>query len=128
MGINITQTFTNFQFENRENLRNTAKEILQRQGSSKEAVERVIDKTLFDGDGMMYSNSQLAIIKAASQISLNNPLKETLKYLKSHPTKKSEKVPKLGELWNVFSNNDDATFDEDIIEIDYSLKNIFAAA
>lgn len=127
MGINVTQTMNGYQFENRENLRNAAKDIFNRQGASDESTESIMGKTIFDYDAKSYSNAQLAILKASSQMSISNTLKETLKYLKSHPVKKTEKEPVLGELWNLF--NEEAKGDPVIeLEIDYSAKNIFAAA
>ncbi len=130
MGINITQTLNNFQFENRENMRNTARDILSKQNGSHEKIQNILDKTIFDYGDRAYSNSQLAIIKASSQISMNGNLKETLKYLKNHSTsKRVEKAPVLGELWDLF-NKEEMSYNEeyDDIEIDYSLKNIFEAA
>lgn len=124
MGINITQTMGSFQqFENRENLRNTAKSILSRQNASSETVEKIVDKTVFD------YNPQLSIIKASTQISINNSLKETLKYLKSHAAKKPVKEPVLGELWNLANSSKDNTAHNELydFEIDNSVKNIFAA-
>ena len=128
MGINITQTLNNFQFENRESLRNTAKEILNKQGASQETVHKVVEQTLF-AMPTEYHNPQLEIITASSQITLNNSLKETLKYLKSHANKKSAKEPVLGELWDIFSK-ENTDYNGELIdfEIDISAKNIFAAA
>ena len=128
MGINITQTMSSFQFENRENLRNAARDILNRQGTSKESLQNILDKTIFDSEGRVYPNAQLAIIKASSQISMNDKLKETLKYLKNHSAKKSEKKHVLGELWNLFNGEMEDYQPIDDIEVDYSLENIFAAA
>lgn len=128
MGLNITHTMTSFQFENRENLQNTAKDILNRKGASKETIQTIVEKSVFDSNGQHYPNAQLAIIKASSQIGMNEKLKETLKYLRNS-SKKSAKTPVLGELWNMFSNDEsekDTDYDE--IEVDYSLNNIFAAA
>lgn len=123
MGINITHTMGSFQqFENRENLRNAAKNILNRQNASSESVQKIIDKTVFD------YNPQLSIIKASTQISINNSLKETLKYLKSHAAKKPAKEPVLGELWNIANSNKEIENNELYdFEIDNSVKNIFAA-
>lgn len=123
MGINITHTMNTFQqFENRENLRNAAKNILNRQKASQETIQRIADKTVFD------YNPQLAIIKASTQISVNNSLKETLKYLKSHAAKKPVKEPVLGELWNIVKEKNDNTENELYdFEIDNSAENIFAA-
>ena len=130
MGINITQTLGNFQFESKEKLRNTAKNILNRQGASEETMQKILDKTIFDSDGRIYSNSQLAIIKASTQMSLNGSLKETLKYLKNHASeKKSAKTPVLGELWTLFNQEKDDYKGELIdFESDNSAENIFAAA
>lgn len=127
MGINVSQAMNGYQFENRENLRNAAKNILNRQGVSNESAQKLIDYTVFDYDAKSYSNAQLAILKASSQMSISSTLKETLKYLKSHPAKRAEKQPVLGELWGLFSQKE--LNDSDIIEmeIDYSADNIFAA-
>ena len=131
MGLNVTHTLGSFQFENRENLRNTAKDILQKQGASNENMQRILDKTIFDSDGKIYSNSQLAVIKASTQISLNNSLKETLKYLKNHASKKTRKEYAFGEIWNLI-NNEDITeeYKGELIdfEVDENITNIFAAA
>ncbi len=123
MGINITHTMNSFQqFENRENLRNAAKNILNKQNASQETVQKIVDKTVFE------YNPQLSIIKASSQISVNNSLKETLKYLKSHAAKKPAKEPVLGELWNIVKENTESADNELYdFEIDNSVENIFAA-
>lgn len=123
MGINITHTMNNFQqFENRENLRNAAKNILSRQNANSETVNKIVERNVFD------YNPQLAIIKASTQISVNNSLKETLKYLKSHASKKQAKEPVFGELWNIANSNKDIENNELYdFEIDNSAENIFAA-
>lgn len=124
MGINITHTMNSFQsFENRENLRNAAKNILNRQTASQETVQKIVDKTVFD------YNPQLSIIKASSQISINNSLKETLKYLKNHAAKKTAKEPVLGELWNIANSQKEENESNELydFEIDNSIENIFAA-
>lgn len=127
MGLNITHTMSSFQFENRENLRNAAKNILNRQGASTETVQKIVENTIFSNS--TYSNPQLSIIKASSQISLNNNLKETLKYLKSQANKKVAKEPVLGELWNIV-NNEESSYEGELVDfiIDLSAENIFAAA
>jgi hypothetical protein len=120
-------------FENREQLKHTARDILSKGGASSETSSKIIDETIFANKRAytdMYSNSQLSIIKASTQISLNSSLKETLKYLKSHAAKKAEKKPVLGEIWNLFSEtstneNDFELFD---FKIDENAQNIFAAA
>ena len=127
MGLNITHTMSSFQFENRENLRNAAKNILNKQGASTETVQKIVEQTIFSNN--TYQNPQLSIIKASSQISLNNNLKETLKYLKSQVNKKVVKEPVLGELWDIV-NKEEFSYDGELANfvIDSSVENIFAAA
>lgn len=131
MGINITHTMDSFQFENRENLRNTAKNLLSNKGASKETVQKIVDKTIFDVKYRdSYQNPQLAIIKASTQMSVNNSLKETLKYLKNHAAKRQAKTPVLGELWNIATKSlEEKPYNGELcdFEVDSSLKNIFAA-
>lgn len=128
MSINITHTTSSFQFENKENLKNTAKQILNKQDSSTETMQKILDQTIFAEQSTQ--NSQWAILKASSQITLNNSLKETLKYLKSHANKNTKKEPVFGELWNIMSENNKQDFDYDFqdFEIDESAENIFIAA
>lgn len=126
MGINITQT--SYNFENRESLKNTAREILNRQNSSKEPIQNILDETIFGSESSIYSNAQLAILKASSQISIDGRLKETLKYLKNNPVKKANKRVVLGELWDLFLQSDHEPAELPDWEIDYSAENIFAAA
>ena len=42
MTLSIAQTMNNSQFENKENLRNAARNILNRQGASQEATEKLL--------------------------------------------------------------------------------------
>ena len=128
MGLNVTQTMSGYQFENREQQRNVMKEIFGEQGASEEVAEKLIDKTIFNSkDSMIYSNAQLSILKAASQISVNGSLKETLKYLKGQPLQKAAKTPVLGELWNLFTKEQSEYEGIIDLEIDFSADNIFAA-
>ena len=126
MALNITQTMNTFQFESRDNLRNAARNILSKQGVSTEAAHKFVEQTLFTNDAY---NPQLSIIKASSQITLNNSMKETLKYLKSHANRKVNKEPVLGELWNLFELKEEKIYTGELIdfEIDTSARNIFAA-
>lgn len=125
MRLNITHTMNSFQFESRENLRNAAKNILNKQGATPEVTQKVLEQTIFNNSSY---NPQLAIIKASSQITLNNSLKETLKYLKSQAHKKTVKEPVLGELWNIFQN-DETKYQGELVDfvIDSNKENIFAA-
>ena len=133
MELNVTQTMNSFQFESRENLKNAAKNILKKQGASEKAVQNIMDKTIFNLEGHVYSKSQLAIIKASEQMSINDSLKETLKYLKNHAGLKAQKEPVFGEIWDLFNKEiikDDLSYEGELadFEIDDSVKNIFAAA
>lgn len=125
MTINITHTMNSFQFESRENLRKAAKNILNRQGASAEVTNKILEQPIFSTKN---SNAQLDILKASSQVTLNNSLKETLKYLKSQAQKKVIKQPILGELCNI-TDKEESTYTGELVDfvIDSSLKNIFAA-
>ena len=126
MSIKITHTMNSFQFESRENLRNAAKNILNRQGASTEVTNKILEQAIFSSKN---SNAQLDILRASTQISLNESLKETLKYLKTQANKKSKKEPIFGELWNVISK-EEISYEGELVDfvVDSSLKNIFAAA
>lgn len=135
MGLNIPTDYF-FQLENREILKNTAKSILSNNGATSDATQKILEKTLFEGDRLMreqYTNSQLSIIKASTQISINDTLKETLKYLKSHAKKEVKKMPIFGELWNIVSTNNETSeknpYENELYEfqIDKNAVNIFAA-
>ena len=132
MGLNITQTMNNMNFENRESLRNAAKDILNRQGASAETTSSILENTIFNTSnrgGDFYVNPQLAILKASSQISMNSNLKETLKYIKSQAHKKQTKQPVFGELWNSLNETEFHNENELLeFEIDNNAKNIFIAA
>ena len=130
-GLNITHTMNNMNFENRESLKNTARDILNRQGASAEVTNSILEKAIFSSNkgGDLYINPQLAILKASSQISLNNKLSETLKYIKSRANKKQEKTPVFGEIWNNFVYDNEEYAGELLeFEIDSNIKNIFIAA
>lgn len=77
-------------------------------------------------------NSQQYVLMTSTQITLNNSLKETLKYLNSHK-KQTRKEPRLGDLWRILNVDNNETeknpYNSEIIEIqiDENAKNIFAA-
>ena len=126
MGFNVTHTMNSSQFENRENLRNAVKNILNRQGASAEATQKIIEQTIFTT--RTYS-PQLDIINASVQITLNNSIKETLNNLKSKNDKKKAKKPVFGEIWAELESIEENYQGELVFfEIDGSAKNIFAAA
>lgn len=128
----IVSASTSYQLDNAEILRNTAKNILNNGGASAESAQKIIEKTIFDND-KQYTNPQLSVIKASTQITINNSLKETLKYLKAHANRRVKKEYVLGDLWNIFSANNDASEKNPYkgelydFEIDKNAKNIFAA-
>ena len=129
MGLNITHT-SNFQFESRENLRNAAKNLLARQGSSEEASQSLINKAIFQVKPDVKPIQNWEVIIASAQVSNNIKLKETLNYLKSvSNSKKVVKKPVLGEIWNLFSKEEEVNYNGELadFEIDNSLVNIFAA-
>lgn len=133
MGLNVS---TAMGFENKDFLRDTAKNILEKGGASKETSSKILEQTIFENKKNftdLYPNSQIAIIKASTQISVNGTLKETLKYLRNHANQKTVKNPILGELWNSFAVNNEASeenpYEGELVDfvIDKNAKNIFAA-
>ena len=127
MGINITHTMNSFQFNSRENLRNAAKNILNKQGASSETTQKILEQTIFQQNDF-YQNPQLLILKSSSQITINDSLKETLKYLKNQANKKTTKEPVFGELWKIINKEDCYNGELVDFEVDYSTINIFEIA
>lgn len=131
MTLSIAHTMNNSQFENKENLRNAARNILNRQGASQEATEKLLQNVFGSNSDVISKNVGLAILSASNQVTVSNSLKETLKYLKAQSSNKEHKKPVLGELWNSFNeeySNEDYTGELYDFEIDKSIKNIFIAA
>ena len=135
MGLNVSASFT-YNLDNREALKNAAKNILNKGGASAEAAQQIIERTLLNNDTALretYINPKMSVIKASTQITLNKSLKETLKYLKEHANKKVVKEPVLGELWNIFTTNNESSEKNPYkgelydFEIDKNARNIFAA-
>ena len=129
MGINVS---TSMGFENREFLKSAAKNILQKGGAESEKASQIAQRAIF-GERSYSQNSQYSILSASTQITLNNSLKETLKYLNSHANKKVAKKPVLGELWEIFSATNESSeqnpYKGELIDFEINLnqKNIFAA-
>ena len=121
MGINVS---TSMGFENRDFLRNTAKQILQKSGTEEKQAESVVRNQI----NVQYGKSAEANIYGMSaQITLNNSLKETLRYLKSHANDRRKKYV-LGELWDMLGEQEDSYQGELVdFEVDFNRKNIFAA-
>ena len=62
MGLNITHTMNNLQFENKESLKNTARDILSRQGAAKNSMQSILNQTLFGAEKVatdIFINPQL---------------------------------------------------------------------
>lgn len=127
MGLNITHTINNFQFESKDDLQRNAKNILMRKGASEESAKAIVDDLIFSSDS--YNKSQTSIIKASVQIDNNITLKETLNYIKNNFKKSFKKEPVFGELWARLNKiKEENSYENEILfEIDYSEKNIFAA-
>jgi len=120
MGINVS---TSMGFENRDFLRRSAKQILQKGGADEKTAEAIINTNIADYDNLTESN----IYKASAQITLNKSLKETLKYLQAHANDKRKKYV-LGELWEKLEEQSSIYQGELVdFEVDFNLKNIFAA-
>ena len=96
-------------------------------------MQNVLNQVLFTTDknsADMFVNPQLAILKAANQITANNSLKETLKYLKTQANKKVQKNPVFGELWNLVNEKNEEAYNGELVDfqIDKYAQNIFEAA
>lgn len=131
MDINISEMMSGYRFENKSSMGNTAKKILKKQGASEKTARDISDITIFNSSSPKkdYMSAQLSMLKAASKISHDTELSETLKYLKTHTKTETIKRPKFGELWNSLSDKDTDYGEKfDFIEIDFSKKNIFEAA
>lgn len=122
MGINVS---TSMGFENKDFLRERAKQILKKGGAEEEKAGELVKNINFNS--AVNKNAALNILAASSQVTLNNSLKETLNYLKAHANDKRKQYI-LGELWEKLDNFKGSSNGELIdFEIDYNLKNIFAA-
>ena len=123
MGINVS---TSMGFENKNLLKNTAKNILQNKGMDSAKAENAAQKVIYDF--FEEPSTGLTVLKASTQISVNNSLQETLNYLKAHANEKRKKEYVFGELWNTLSTGKDNDIGDIVdFDIDYSDKNIFAA-
>lgn len=123
MGLNVS---TSMGFENRNFLRNAAREILQRSGASKEATSKIVNTLIFDKS---FLSSEQKVLQATAQIAFSESLKNSLKKLKDEKQQKQIKTPVFGSLWEQFSENEQSdNFEllEFVIEDDAD--NIFAAA
>ena len=128
MSINVS---TSMGFGNQDILRNTAKEILQSNGVETAKQAEAAQKSVIFTNGMGLPSHQY-VLMASTQITVNNTLRETLKYLKNRE-RRVKKEPVLGELWQIMSADNEESeknpYHGDLIdfEIDAKAKNIFAA-
>ena len=120
MQLNITHT-NSFQFEDRDYLKNHARNLLQNKNDTLDNVEKIIDKTIFNDLG----SKQATFINASAPISYSENLKETLKYLKNH-ARKAEKKHVLGEIWESFDYSEQEPTELFSLVFD-DKENIFAA-
>ncbi len=129
MGLNVS---TSMGFENRDFLKSAAEQIIQKSGAESEKANQIAEKAVFDTRSNALK-TQFTVLNSSAQITLNNSLKETLKYLRAHANETKHKKYVLGELWNVFSANNEASEKNPYrgelydFEIDKNVKNIFAA-
>jgi len=123
MGINVS---TAMGFENRESLKQTAKNILQKKGSASSDAEKTAEKAVYTFFEDPYTGA--TVLKASKQIRNNNSLNETLNYLKAHANDRRKKEYIFGELWQTISDKKDSYNSEltDFV-VDFNTKNIFAA-
>ena len=127
MDLNIIRSNNN-KYENRETLKNIAKEILKQKGASEGSMKKILDlNTLTFDNKKYYYGAHLEILDANNKIM-------TQKFIKSFNTKKNKddkktiKKAKLGELWDLLDEN--TYYEGELVDfvIDNSAKNIFAAA
>lgn len=113
-------------FEKRENLRDSAKNILQRKGSDSSNAGRIAESVVYD---FVEDNlTGQTVLKATTQVSFDKNLKDTLNYLRAHANDRRKKEYILGELWQTFSDKKDSCTNELIdFVVDFNSKNIFAA-
>ena len=68
MELNVATNFS-YSLENKEYLKNAAKNILNKNGATTEITQNIIEKTLFEGDRLLkeqYTNPQLSVLKAST--------------------------------------------------------------
>ena len=122
---------TQMGFENRELLKNTARTILQSGSGASEKAASAITESIFSGTESNVLPQSL-VLRASTQITLSNSLKETLKYLQAHANDK-RKAPVFGELLQVTNVTNDESQENPYkgelldFEISKDAKNIFAA-
>ena len=126
MGINVS---TKMEFTNREFLKKPAKKFAGKEND--ESGKKQNNRQEIINDNSIYlSAAEVTILKNNSQVSINNNLKETLKYLQMHAQDK-RKQHILGELWGKMSDSLKDTKDDINVladfEVNFEGNNIFAA-
>lgn len=135
MGFNVSMSM-GYQLENKDSLKQIAAEILNKSTAQSDICSKIIEQTTSANKELtdIYTQPQLSIMKASTQISLNNSLKETIKYLRTHAKEKRIKQPVFGELWAICAstndNSEENPYRDELydFQIDNDVKNIFAAA
>ena len=128
MSISVS---TSMGFGNQELLKNNAKEVLQNNGVEANKNADVSQKSAVFSYGTGLPSHQF-VMMASTQITVNNTLRETLKYLKNRE-RKVKREPVLGELWQIMTTDNEQSeknpYHGDLIdfEIDAKARNIFAA-
>ena len=127
MSISIS---TAMRFGNQELSRNNAKEILQKNAVEITGSETVQKAAIFENTSRIPAYQYVWL--SSAQITANNTLKETIKYLKNKE-RQAKKEPVFGELWEIMNveneQSENNPYHGDLIdfEIDAKSKNIFAA-
>ena len=117
--------------ENQEFISTSAK-MFQQKSSENAGQRSQTVQNAFSEQSSLAPMSSLSVLKASTQVTLNNSLKETLKYLKAH-AKDRKKEHKFGELWEILGvTNEEAEknpYKGELLDfqIDTNSKNIFAA-
>ena len=123
MSINITHTMNGFQFESRENLRDAARNLLNRKGASEDTINSIMDKSIMQ-NRFEYPIAQVNMIHTYSQLNTHNNIQEKLNNLKKQAAKIEPKRAILGELWNkIEGKNVDNVIE---FQINTDVENIFA--
>ena len=123
--LSIQMGYLNFEFAQKQQGQNIA---MQNSAATSQSAINIVKQPLFIGTNN-YTLPHIDVIQASAQITLNNSLKETIKYLKQHKNK-AKKKPILGELTTVLEKEIDennSVLELKNYEIDFNAKNIFAA-
>lgn len=125
MGMSVSTTMG---FENREFLMNSAKNMQNNTPAAEKSVNTA-NGTIMLTEGKALTTEQY-IMLASTQITVNNSLKETLKYLQKHANNKKEY--KFGDIWKILSSenedSDNNPYQGELVDIIIdNTKNIFAA-